>query len=128
MITETKKVNEEATYKTASLVRMFTELQNDGIEAMNLKLITDLIERDAEQHFPLNTVGRLKEALEEYSDDTVIWWQFYTEEHAHIPTELWNGISEELINIDEFQEDHHEFLNGWFDSAQRKIEEEGNDN
>jgi hypothetical protein len=123
-------VNQEATYKTASLVRMFTQLQNDGYEAMNLKLITDLIERDADQRLSLNTVGRLKEALEEYSDDTVIWWQFYTEDHAFIYGDLWNGITEELLTNDEFQEDLHEFVNGWFDSAQRKIEElkEGNNN
>jgi hypothetical protein len=116
-------MNEEATYKTASLVRMFTQLQNDGYEAMNLKLITDLIERDADKRLSLNTVGRLKEALEEYSDDTVIWWQFYTEDHAFIYGDLWNGITEELLTNDEFQEDLHEFVNGWFDSAQRKIEE-----
>lgn len=122
-------MNEEATYKTASLVRMFTQLQNDGYEAMNLKLITDLIERDAEQRLPLNTVGRLKEALEEYTDDTAIFWQFYTADHAFIEPELWRGISEELLRNDEFLEDLHEFLNGWFDSAERKIqEEEGNDN
>jgi hypothetical protein len=116
-------MNEEATYKTASLVRMFTQLQNDGYEAMNLKLITDLIERDAEQRLPLNTVGRLKEALEEYADDTVIWWQFYTEDHAFIYGDLWNGITGLLLANDEFQEDLHEFVNGWFDSAQKKIEE-----
>jgi hypothetical protein len=116
-------MNEEATYKTASLVRMFTQLQNDGYEAMNLKLITDLIERDADKRLSLNTVGRLKEALEEYSDDTVIWWQFYTEDHAFIYGDLWNGITQELLTNDEFQEDLHEFVNGWFDSAQRKIEE-----
>jgi hypothetical protein len=123
-------VNQEATYKTASLVRMFTQLQNDGYEAMNLKLITDLIERDVDQRLSLNTVGRLKEALEEYSDDTVIWWQFYTEDHAFIYGDLWNGITQELLTNDEFQEDLHEFVNGWFDSAQRKIEElkEGNNN
>lgn len=122
-------MNEEATYRTASLVNMFTQLQNDGYEAMNLKLITDLIERDAEQRLPLNTVGRLKEALEEYTDDTVIFWQFYTADHAFIEPELWRGISEELLSNDEFLEDLHEFLNGWFDSAERKIqEEEGNDN
>jgi hypothetical protein len=123
-------MNEEATYKTASLVRMFTQLQNDGYEAMNLKLITDLIERDAEQRLPLNTVGRLKEALEEYADDTVIWWQFYTEDHAFIYGDLWNGITGLLLANDEFQEDLHEFVNGWFDSAQKKIEEleEGNNN
>lgn len=123
-------MNQEATYKTASLVRMFTQLQNDGYEAMNLKLITDLIERDVDQRLSLNTVGRLKEALEEYSDDTVIWWQFYTEDHAFIYGDLWNGITQELLTNDEFQEDLHEFVNGWFDSAQRKIEElkEGNNN
>lgn len=121
-------MNEEATYRTASLVSMFTQLQNDGYEAMNLKLITDLIERDAEQRLPLNTVGRLKEALEDYTDDTVIFWQFYTADHAFIEPELWRGISEELLRNDEFLEDLHEFLNGWFDSAERKIQEEGNDN
>lgn len=121
-------MNQEANYKTAALVKLFTELQNDGIEAMNLKLITDLIERDTERCLPINTVGRLKEALSEYTDNTVIWWQFYTEDHAFINGDLWAGISKELLTNDEFLEDHHEFLNGWFDSAQKKIEEEGNDN
>lgn len=123
-------MNEEATYKTRSLVKLFEELQNDGYEAMNLKLITDLIERDAEQRLPLNTVGRLKEALEEYTDDTVILWQFYTADHAFIEPTLWRGISEELLTNDEFLEDLHEFCNGWFDSAERKITEleEGNKN
>jgi hypothetical protein len=123
-------MKEEATYKTADLARLFTYWENQGYEAMNLKLIVDLIERDIKERSPLNTVGRLKEALEEYTDDTVIWWQFYTEDHALIDTKLWNGISQELLTNTEFLEDHHEFLNGWFDSAQKKIEElkEGIDN
>jgi hypothetical protein len=123
-------MKEEATYKTAELARIFTYWQHQGYEAMNLKLITDLIERDAKERLPLNTVGRLKEELEQYKDDTVIWWQFYTDDHAFIYGDLWNGITEELLTNDEFQEDLHEFVNGWFDSAQRKIEEleEGIDN
>jgi hypothetical protein len=123
-------VKEEATYKTEDLARLFTYWQNQGYEAMNLKLITDLIERDAKERLPLNTVGRLKEELDKYTDETVIWWEFYTEDHAFIYGDLWNGITEELLANDEFKEDLHEFVNGWFDSAQRKIEElkEGNAN
>lgn len=119
-------MKEEATYTTKSLIELFTQLQNDGYEAVNLKLITDLIERDAKPPLAINTVGRLKEELSNYADDTVILWQFYTEDHAFINGELWAGISKELMTNTEFLEDHHEFLNGWFDSAERKLEEGDN--
>jgi len=120
-----KKMNQEPTYKTEELARLFMNLKNQGYEAMNLKLITDLIERDGKQVAPPNTVAALKESLEEYGDQTPILWQFYTEDHAQIDSELWKGISEELMQNQEFWEDHHLFMSGWFDSAQKKIEEEG---
>lgn len=116
-------MNQEARYNTADLIDLFTKLEQDGITGLNLKLAIDLIEARLEQPPKANTVAALKEELIQYPDDTVIWWQLYTENHAFIYGDLWKGITEELLANQEFLEDHHEFLNGWFDSAQRKIEE-----
>ncbi len=123
-------MNLNARYNTADLISLFTQLQNDGYTGMNLKLVVDLIEARLEEPKQANTVGRLKEELSQYSDDTPILWQYYTADHAFIDAELWRKVSEELQTNDEFLEDHHEFMNGWFDSAERKITEleEGNKN
>lgn len=116
-------MNLDARYNTADLISLFTELQNDGYTGMNLKLVVDLIEGRLEEPKEASTVARLKEELNEYSDDTPILWQFYTADHAFIEPELWRKIAAELQTSDEFLEDHHEFMNGWFDSAERKITE-----
>jgi hypothetical protein len=123
-------MNLDARYNTADLISLFTQLQNDGYTGLNLKLAVDLIEARLEAPPESNTVARLKEELSQYSDDTPILWQYYTADHAYIDPELWRKISQELQTNTEFLEDHHEFINGWFDSAQKKIEEleEGNEN
>lgn len=39
---------EEPMYSTVEIVYVFSELLRDGYSAVNMKLITDLIERDCE--------------------------------------------------------------------------------
>ena len=39
-------MNKEPMYSTVDLVYLFAELLRDGYTALNMKLITDLIERD----------------------------------------------------------------------------------
>jgi len=69
----------------------------------------------------MNSVGRLKEALKEYRDDTPLLWQFYASEHAAIPEADFEAVSESLMNNQVFLEDLHEFLSDWMDTTHTQL-------
>jgi hypothetical protein len=106
----TKKVNEEARYRTADLVSLFTQLANDGISGMNGKLISDLIAQRLPQFEDRNTISELKQYLEGYESNTAVFWQIYTHTEAALPEEDFGAVASSLMNDQEFLEDLHELI------------------
>jgi hypothetical protein len=106
----TKQVNQQARYRTADLVSLFTELANDGISGMNGKLISDLIAGRLPQFEDRNTISELKELLNEYEPNTAVFWQLYTHTEAALPEEDFGAVASSLMNDQEFLEDLHELI------------------
>jgi hypothetical protein len=103
-------VNEEARYRTADLVSLFTELANDGISGMNGKLISDLITHRLTEFTEGQTIRELKEFIEGYEDHTPIFWQLYTHTEAALPEEDFGAVANALANDQIFLEDLHELI------------------
>ena len=102
-------MNQEARYKTADLVSLFTELANDGITGLNRKLVNDLIS-GLRQYEDRNTVSELRAYLEAYEPNTPVFWQIYTHTEAAIPEEDFGAVANSLANNQGFLEDLHELI------------------
>lgn len=103
-------MNQEARYRTADLVSLFTELANDGISGMNGKLISDLIASRLPQFEDRQTISELKKLLNEYEPNTAVFWQIYTHTEAALPEEDFGAVASSLMNDQEFLEDLHELI------------------
>lgn len=103
-------MNLEDRYRTADLIRLFTELANDGISGLNGKLISDLITHRLPQFEEGQTIRELKEFIEAYEDHTPIFWQLYTHTEAAIPEEDFGAVANALANDQKFLEDLHELI------------------
>jgi hypothetical protein len=102
-------MKEEARYRTNDLIRLFTELENDGISGLNGKLITDLItDRLDDTNLPI--IKGLKLELEDYEDRTPAFWQIYTHTEAAIPEEDFGAVASLLFTDLGFLEDLHELI------------------
>ena len=69
----------------------------------------------------MSTVRQLKEALKDYRDDTPLLWQFYASEHAAIPADDFEAVSNALMNNQVFLEDLHDFLSAWMETTHTQV-------
>lgn len=69
----------------------------------------------------MSTVGKLKELLKDYSDDTPLLWEFYTSDHAAIPASDFEAVANYLMDDQVFLEDHHEFISEWLENIHTQL-------
>lgn len=74
------------------------------------------------------TIKQLKEELENYSDETAIFWQFYTSEHAAIPESYFKEVAANLMRNGFFLEDLHDLISSWLAATYDELKKEGTKN